>query len=475
MSENTKNNKINKRAMKKGTFSIIACVLVIAIIVVINVLVVKAPVKYTQYDISTGKLYTIGEDTMKVLDELSEDITIYYIVEDGNEDTNIDKLLEQYSGNSKKIKVEKIDPQANPEFTKQYTENEVASNSLIVVGSKRNKVLDYNVLYASEMDYTTYQYKTSGFDGEGQITSALLYVVLENLPVVYKVEGHNEINLSEGLLDRIEKANMEVQSLNLLTADKIPEDAKALLLDSPQSDYSADEAKKVLDYLKNGGKAIILNDYLGKDMPNYESILTEFGIDFADGIVIEQDADHYVQMPYYVVPTIKYSKVTNQMLNGTANVMLNGSRGISVAKELRESLEVTPILEPSEKAFVKTSPEKMKSFEKEDADVDGDFILGALIEENDTQIACFPSSSILDDMTNTAVADGNFTLYLNCLTWMVDVEGSDLVAIPSKSLTPKYLTIARGKGMFYWFIFGLIIPVGILVAGGIYCHRRKKR
>ena len=64
----------------------------------------------------------------------------------------------------------------NPKFTSEYTDEEVSSNSLIIVCGDRSKVVDYNNIYESSIDYNTYSYTTSGFDGEGQITSAISYV-----------------------------------------------------------------------------------------------------------------------------------------------------------------------------------------------------------------------------------------------------------------------------------------------------------
>ena len=54
-----------------------------------------------------------------------------------------------------------------------------ASNSLIVVCGDRNKVINYNDMYSTSVDYNTWQQTTTGFDGEGQITSAIGYVTSE--------------------------------------------------------------------------------------------------------------------------------------------------------------------------------------------------------------------------------------------------------------------------------------------------------
>ena len=470
---------INKKAFKKGSYSATLSVVVIAIVVVLNLIASQIPSKYTEFDISTGKLYTIGDETKEILKNLDEEITIYYVVQTGNEDNNVEKLLEQYEAASAKIKVEKKDPVANTNFAQQYTEESLSENSLIVVGSKRSKVVSYSNFYETEFDYSTYQSKTTGYDGEGQLTSAIAYVLSDELPVVYYVEGHNEISMPDALTDRIEKANLEMQALNLLTAEEIPEDAAGILLNSPESDYSKEEAQKVLDYLKKGRKAVILTDYIGKELENYNSILAEYGIEVTNGIVIETDKNMYVQQPYYLVPSISYSEITSDMTGGSANTLLMGCQGFTVAEDVRDTLDITTVLSPSEDAFVKSDPQNMKSYDKEDGDVDGPFAIAATIsetvDEGTTQIVCFASSTLVDESVNSMVSDGNYTLYMNSLNWMIDTEDTNVVSIASKSVQAEYLTVTAGSALMVALLICILLPLLCLIAGGVICHGRKKR
>ncbi len=54
------------------------------------------------------------------------------------------------------MKVETKDPVLYPKFSSQFTDEEVASNSIIVAGQKRNKVISYSEMYETSMDYNTY-------------------------------------------------------------------------------------------------------------------------------------------------------------------------------------------------------------------------------------------------------------------------------------------------------------------------------
>lgn len=505
-----KKHTFNKRAFRKDSYSAAMSVVVIAIVVVLNLIVGQIPSKYTEFDISTGKLYTIGDETKKVLKNLDEDITIHYIVQSGNEDSTVEKLLNQYQENSSKIKVEKVDPVTSPNYTSQFTEDQVSENSLIVSSSKRNKVIDYGSMYESEMDYSTYQSKTTGFDGEGQLTSAIDYVLSDELPVVYYVTGHNEVSLPDAVTDRIQKANLELKELNLLTAGSVPEDAAGLLLDSPESDYSAEESQAVITYLKNGGKVLMLTDYTGKEHTNYDSILAEYGVEVTDGIVVEKDSNKYVQRPYYIVPTISASEITTDMTGGSANVLLSGCQGFKISENARDTLDISTVLSPSEDAFVKTDPQNMTSYDKADGDADGPFSVAVTVSEEvsgtsdedsnssgadetttetdnaaaetvtsdetkTTQLVAIASSAILDSSMNSMVSDGNYTLYMNAMTWLVDTGDSNRVSIASKSVSVDYLTVTAGDAAAIALFVCILLPICCLVFGGMICHRRKKR
>ena len=99
-------------------------------------------------------------------------------------------------------------------------------------------MVNYSSIYESSIDYNTYQSTTTGFDGEGQIDSAISYVTSEDLPVLYTLDGHGEKELDSTLQEDIQKANIDIKSLNLITEEKVPDDTACLLINAPTSDIS---------------------------------------------------------------------------------------------------------------------------------------------------------------------------------------------------------------------------------------------
>ena len=64
------------------------------------------------------------------------------------------------------------------------------------------------------MDSRTYTQKTTGYDGEGRITSALMYVTNDKMPAVYTLTGHEKAVLGSRFSDALQKLNISSKALD---------------------------------------------------------------------------------------------------------------------------------------------------------------------------------------------------------------------------------------------------------------------
>ena len=482
-----KHNKINfrdiflnfsKKHIKNGSYSMTMTVVFIAVVIVINMIVGELPSKYTEIDVSGQKLYSIGDETKELLSELEKDVTIYQIAQSGGEDEVITSLLKKYEDESEHIKVEQKDPVVNPKFASEYTTDNLSANSLIVTCGDRSKVIDYNNMYESDIDYQTYSYQTIGFDGEGQITSAIGYVTSENLPILYTLTGHGETELGSTMKEGIEKANMEIKSLNLVSEGSVPEDADCLFIGSPSTDISSDEKDAILEYLENGGKAMIFSDYNENKMENFDEILANYGLERTEGIVFEGDSQHYaMQMPYYILPDVGSAEAVSGMSSDGYMVLAPFAQGIVQADDVRSTVVVNSLLSTSDQAYSKSNLSS-GSLEKEDGDTDGPFDVGVSVTENvddkETKLVYYSASSLLDSQVNQMVSGGNEKLVMESLKWMVDTEETVTVSIPSKSLQVSSLMIPGYDASFWKICVMGVIPGFFLVAGFVVWFKRRR-
>ncbi len=470
---------ISKKHIKNGSYSMAMAAIFIVIVVVINMIVGAIPSKYSQLDVSSSKLYTIGDETKKVLKALDKDVTIYQIAQSGSEDDTISNLLKRYEDESKHIKVEVKDPVVNPKFASEYTTDDLAANSLIVVCGDRNKVISYNDMYSTSVDYNTWQQTTTGFDGEGQITSAIGYVTSEDLPIMYTLSGHGEKDLDSSFKEDIQKANIDIKELNLLTEGKVPDDADCLMIVSPTSDISEDEKTEILDYLEAGGKAMIFSDYTQDDLPNFDAVLANYGVKRAEGIVFEGDSQHYgMQMSYYLVPTVNSTDASSETASAGSYVLAPYAQGIQKTDDVRDTVTIDSILTTSDQAYSKINMQSSQ-IEKEDGDVDGPFDLGVAITEKldddkEAQIVYYSTANLMESQVNQMVSGGNEKLLLESLSWMTSTDESSSVSISSKSLQSASLTVTDYDAAFWKICTIGLIPGVFLVAGFLIWLRRRK-
>ena len=366
----------NRIALQGGSYSIIITAVVLAILIAVNVLVSALPTTLTKYDISSTKLYSITSNTKVVVNALEEDVTIYWIVQSGEEDAVIENLLNKYDSLSDHISVVKKNPDVYPTFAEQYTDETVQNNSLVVECGERSRFIGYDDIYVQEADMYSYSYNTS-FDGEGAITSAIDYVVTEDLPQLYVLEGHGEQELPSTFSDQIEKENIEVNILSLLTVDEIPEEADCILIYAPSSDISTEEKDMLSEYTKNGGKLMVVAGPVEDgSLDNLYSLLSDYGVEPCEGIVVESDREHYTLQPYVLLPDMNSDEITDSLIDEHYYAIMPISLGLDVSGA---DSSVTTLMTTSDTSFSKIAGYDLETYEKEDGDIDGPFAVAVSV------------------------------------------------------------------------------------------------
>lgn len=464
--------KHNQIALRGGSYSLAMTGIVLAILVVVNIFASVLPASMTQYDISSTKLYSITSNTKVVVNAIEKDVTVYWIVQAEQEDDVLENLLAKYESLSEHIKVVKKNPDVYPTFADQYTSEEVPNNSLIVECDERSRFISFGDIYLTEENMSTYSYNTS-FDGEGALTSAIDYVVSEELPQLYILEGHGEAELSPVFSEQIEKENIETTTFSLLNEASVPENADCVLIYGPTSDISPEEKDILSEYVTGGGKLMVLAGPLKEGaLEKLYSLLADYNVEAAEGIVVESDREHYAfQAPYVLLPKIGESKITEPLIQENYYAIMPIAQGLKVRDT---SGAVTELLTTSETAYSKTAGYDIASYEKEEGDIDGPFALAVSVDcENEGQIVWFASSNLLDDVYNSYSSGANLNLGMNTLSTLMGER--EAVAIRSKSLNYSYLTISESTASLLKVIMIGGFPLTFLGAGIYTIVSRRRR
>lgn len=397
------------RALMGGSYSLLVSVVVFAIIVFVNIFAGALPTTKTMFDISASKLYSITSSTKAVVSGLTEDVTIYWIVQSGEEDDVIEQLLDKYDALSDHITVVKRNPDVYPTFAEQYTDETVANNSLVVESGDRSRYIAYDSIYVQETDIYSYTYSTS-FDGEGAITSAIDYVVNSDQPIIYLLEGHGEADLPSQLADEIEQDNYEVQTLSLVTENAIPDDASAVVIYAPQTDIAEQELEILSDYVAEGGRLLVMAGPSEEDdLDVLYQLLETYGLQAQDGIVIDTDSTHYAfGSPYILLPDLSTeSAITSPLVESDYAATMPIALGLT---GWEDADGVTALMTTSDSAYSKIAGYELTTYDREDGDIDGPFALAVAIDDGEGQIVWFTSSDFVSD---------DYNAYSSTLTWLL--------------------------------------------------------
>ena len=271
------------RVFRSGLLSTAMLAAVLVLAVLLNLLVRAIPAKYTEFDLSEAKMYTLSDSTKALVEGLEKDVHIYYLCETGSEDTIITKLLDHYAAESGHLSWEQKDPTLYPTFAAKYGAENVSTGSLIVTCGENSTVLDAADLY--------------------------------------------EQTLTDSLTDALDAQNIDAQPLDLLTST-IPEDCDLLIINAPTTDFSAgdglvDEISQLQDYLAAGGK-LLLTSSVYAQTPQLDAVLAQFGLARAEGMVVEGDSSKALYnsawslLPDYGTPTETENVTAEPLLNSSS-------------------------------------------------------------------------------------------------------------------------------------------------------------
>lgn len=462
------------RKFRSGAYVSLISAIVVVLILVVNLIVSELDLNI---DLSSQDLYTLTDDTLELVNNLEDDITIYYLVETGTSAKVFQKIAEKYDNLSERITLEQKDPVLYPKFASQYVEDPIITNSFLVVNHSNNraKYIDNSEMFVKEFNYQKYDFDITGIDVEGKLTSAIQYVTTPDLPVLYMTSGHSELEMGELFKETMKKQNVTVNTLETIKQETIPEDCDILFINAPRADFTIDEITRIKDYMAAGGNVIAVLDYRGENMPNLLSLLDYYGIEMKDGVVCEGDANmHVPQYPHYIVPKILDHEITATVTDSKRYVITPIAAGLVESENNRSSIKLQPLLTTSDKAYSKVDDNAI-TFEKEAGDIEGPFYLGVLSSDtyNSTtsNLVVYTSELIFED---SSIGNyGNMDLLKSTVSFLSGEVSP--ISVRTRSVLPESIYLTQQQAISWGVVTVVVVPVVILVIGIFVSLRRRKR
>lgn len=460
---------LNKRTLKYGTNAAIITAAVIVLAIMLNLIIGMLDLRL---DLTPNKLFSLSETTVDILNELDKDVEIIGLFDDGtiasdSEYKQVTDLLSLYD-KYPRVTVRYVDPDRNPGIINQLDPEDtldLGKKDFVVRstvnGVEKKKKLEYNDLF--EVKFSLY---TTGSNAEQGFTGAIKYVTSEYTPVVYFTEGHDEyeVDYYYGTLKAcLERNNFFVKTINLMTVDKMPDDAELVIVASPKRDFSYAERDVLDNYFYNGGKAIFMFDYLEND-PSFDQLndlLGKFNLAINYDKVKETDEGrHLAQDPYTIVVDVN----SNSIIPRAFNTFLTNSRSLTILKNVKDYITTTSLITTSSTAV----GEMVNKSRGED--LTGPLDIAVAVEYKGGQK---PSKIIAMGNSTFAIQvyDDFYYFFLQAMNWMV--ERKDDVIVPTKSYDMNRFNVTQRQANVMSWILVAVFPLLILGTGlRVYLRRR---
>ena len=481
---------IKKKWLINGTKTFILVVIILALFVGISVLMKK--LNLTPIDLTEDKLFTLTSESKDKVKDIDKDINIYFVGY-SDDDSTLD-LAKQYTKVNEKIKVEAVTQDSRPDLVQKYG-IETSSEGIIVECGDNYKVLASSDLYTH--DSTTYE---SVNVAEEKLTAAIRSVSVEELPKVYFLSGYSSFTLTSGmqyLNMYLQNEVNQVETLDILSTGKVPDDCSTLVIASPEKDFDDVATNAITEYINKGGNILWLNAAIAKqlNLPNVNKILALYGVKpFEIGIIRETDSSKMVSnSPDLIMPEIQYSDATNKLYNSEGVIFINATKINVASDEELESLNTTKtsLIKTSEDAYFRTNFEN-NSDKAQDGEETGAFLVGAQFnkivteanEETDTkevksQLIIYGENYFVSDYQLTQSTQTpmiayreNKDLVLNSIAYLSDREEDITVRKSTGSVT--YTATEQENRIILAII--TVVPLLIIIAGiVVWANRRRKK
>ena len=464
------------RSGRYGTLAASSLLIVLGILVAANYIGKK---QNKRWDFTAAGQFSLSDQSRNVVRELDAPLKILVFAQEP-QFTGYRDRFKEYEYVSKQVSAEYVDPDKKPTVAQQ------------------NNVQQYGTLIFSYKGRT----ERTTSNTEQDITNTIIKVVSGTVRKVYFTQGHGERDPNSGERDGYQAINTSltsenygVQKLVLAQTSKIPDDATAVVVAGPKTDFFGPEVDAIRKYLEGSGKLLLMLDPPAKlDSPpltNLIALAHEWGVDATNTLVVDAsgmgrligaDASVPIAANYPSHPiTERFTMMTAYPMARALSMVQGGVNGHTASAFVESSAQswaeadIKALLTSGEVSLDEAKGDKAgpvtigaaSSASKDDATPPAP---GAAHEPKpETRVVVMGDS---DFASNGVMGiQGNKDMFMNTIGWLSQQD--NLISIRPKEASDRRLTLtATQQTNITWFAL-LIVP-GLVFGTGIYSWMRRR-
>ncbi len=458
------------RATRYGANAAVYSLAFIGVLVAVNYLSVRF---HRQFDMTSQHVFSLSPQSIKILHELKKPVKFYGFVERGRSPV-AQALYEEYAYQSPMVTFELVDPTRHPELAQRYK--------------------------VSVMNTTHIQY--GGASGAGTNVSDLTEQALTNgLVKVIKTEhktvcfttgeGEADPNDASGATgmgqfkEALQGESYTIDPINLVTETKVPEKCAVVVVAGPTRPLVPHMIDALNDYLKGGGRALVMFQPPRPDQSIDETALAnlahQWGVEAGNNVVVDQVVRLYAGPALGLDPVVKTYGAHPITASFDKQTVFPMVRTVDPVEPATPGLDVTALAKTSETSWAETDLEgifKRQTAKFDGHDVKGPVVVADAITANLQALKFGQGEARLVVLGDTDIANNQYIgeffnrdFIMNCIDWLAG-ESSSITIRPRTLRASRFnLTVQEFDVVFVLSV--LLLPELLLIIGcAVWWERR---
>jgi ABC-type uncharacterized transport system involved in gliding motility auxiliary subunit len=411
----------------------------------------------TQWDLTRGQRNTLSQASIEVLKQVTGPVkvTAYATAQDAEGDVRktVAAFLGSYQRAKRDFQLMFIDPREQPQ--KAQAAGVRANGEMVVEYNGRSE----HLTSLTEQD----------------MTNLLLRLVRSAERQVAYLDGHGERKL-DGRANhdlgefgaQLSVKGFKTAALNLAIAPEVPDNVAVLIIASPRVDVLPGEVIKIKRWIEKGGNLLWLID--NDSLHGMQGLADELGLSLMSGTVVDPAAGG-LKLP----PTVALATAYGQhRITETSTVMTVFPFARRIAAGEGSKWRFTPLVEVAQQGWLETGPlDKNIAFDPK-KDVHGPIVVAAALErsvgDRKQRVVVTGSGHFLANQYVGTL--GNLDLGVNMINWLAGDEA--LITVQPRTRADLTLQLTRAGLALVGFGFLLVLPLALLICGGVIWWRRRK-